>query len=100
MTNHRSVEAKAAYKISKALALVIGWDKAKIFHFGVMCREHGKHWHDFDYRDWAVIGPIAHYYNCFPTMRNMLWYVKTTKAVTTAYTPQEAIALAVIRSMK
>ena len=90
-------------EISKALALAIGYqhkhlnsgtEQQWVLHNNVMrC---------FDYRDWNVIAPIAEKFDAFPihdtdtTWFASLpgWYGKR------ADTPQKAIALAVIGSVK
>jgi hypothetical protein len=54
---------------------------------------------NFDYRDWRVIGPIAEKYGCFPTKLITApgWCAKVRSGrAKFAYTPQKAIALAVI----
>ena len=103
-------------EISKALALAIGW-KPEQMHTHI----YGTGWavsvirHDdecvlriFDYRDWAVAGPIAEKFDCFP-MRSADKVIQEddsftfdieTGASSSADTPQKAIALAVIGSKK
>jgi len=57
-------------EINKALAQAIGWECLFISGNGdLMVRTLDKspwEWRVFDYRDWAVIGPIAERYNLFP----------------------------------
>lgn len=57
----------------------------------------------FDYRDWAVIGPIAERYKCYPSWLDVhgLW-ASTIRPNKTEFgvTPQKAIALAVIGAKK
>ena len=99
-------------EINKALALAIGWPKKRVSDYMtddfVLITE----WPEvgfvrrFDYRDWAVIGPIAEKYNAFPLhyQRQGGWISIATvgDAVNEAMsdTPQKAIALAVIGAKK
>lgn len=96
-------------EISKALALAIGWKENQIRN-GVgangrpLIQASPVHFaRPFDYRDWAVAGPIAAKYDCFPSQG--IWgewhssYHQRAGAVQ-ADTPQKAIALAVIESTK
>jgi hypothetical protein len=89
-------------EISRALALAIGWSNVTSGYSGVyvherrpviMCRR-------FDYRDWAVAGPIAERYDCFPQSTGATeWYSYVPgKGRALADTPQKAIALAVINA--
>jgi hypothetical protein len=60
--------------ISRRLAIAIGWPKHKIYDEGdgSFCSINTsdmppiKVWRDFDYRDPAVIWPIAERFDCFP----------------------------------
>ena len=96
-------------EISKALALAIGWPADVIFYnatgnyIEIVTDSPDFSAEDrvFDYRDWAVIGPIAERYNFFPYAlkdngkRTGKWNVITHQD-NIADTPQKAIALAVI----
>ena len=83
-------------EISEALALAIGW-KVKEKH-GNCYVHYGKAlWRYFDYRDWAVIGPIAEKFDAFPCKATAPsageWFAAPDVY---ADIPQKAIALAVI----
>lgn len=93
-------------EISKALALAIGWpaeditdnfDPPQVFTPLVG-------WRTFDYRDWNVIGPIAARYDCFPLIATGTlgrWWSRINGGVNHyADTPQKAIAMAVIGTVK
>ena len=92
-------------EISKALALAIGWKPSQMMDYGYvlwvdydngLCRE-------LDYRDPAVIWPIAVKYNCFSYKTNTGEWNAISPANwedNTADTPEKAVALAVIRSVK
>ena len=94
-------------EISKALALAIGWERVEITT-GHLCegvqawvrqRHYDSAWRVFDYRDWAVIGPIAERYDAFPKKLASMegwWADVFGKDARFADTPQKAIALAVI----
>ena len=113
-------------EISKSLALAIGhrvFNSAAVKDCWVWW--HGV-WRIFDYRDWSVIGPIAEKYSAFPSSIStgnfrkakaqgytdvrdwevLMYDYRNGKEVsgawklTTAETPQKAIALAVIGAMK
>ena len=94
-------------EISKQLALAIGWSRdCMALQTGVVRCYYPKQmaydssWRVFDYRDWAVIGPIAEKYDCFPfLLRDGNWKVFNTKQEMYGYenTPQKAIALAIIQ---
>jgi hypothetical protein len=98
-------------EISKALALAIGYAFEDVYYHGPLdialrdkCVIHVKHdskWRIFDYRDWAVIGPIAAQYECFPA-KSAAFGWKSTIGFHREYadTPQRAIALAVIGAKK
>ena len=85
-------------EISRALALAIGWPESEMWNradFMVRTRRYSgyDYWRVFDYRDPAVIWPIAERYNAFPRRwRDGLW----VSINTTAHTAAEAVALAVI----
>lgn len=101
-------------EISKALALAIGWTDNRVsedgcpdpdialFGFGrTPYLDEVKVWFDekwrtLDYRDPAVIWPIAKQYNCFPALSldGRSWYVG--RFGPSAGTPEKAVALAVI----
>lgn len=105
-------------EISKALALAIGWTEDRVVLgysdpdiliqddkvFVWFCRA----WAPFDYRDPAVIWPIAERYNCFPfrqcarsgrfTGQWVAWYEQRTDGL--ADTASKAVALAVIGGAK
>jgi hypothetical protein len=95
-------------EISKALALSIGWPvvfsdgKTAYVDTGIT----GPNL-PFDYRDWAVIGPIAEKFDCFPYKTTATQWVTTLGDTSRkpwpfygADTPQKAIALAVIGAKK
>jgi hypothetical protein len=58
--------------ISSRLALAIGWPEHRLYsdgnevHVNVSDMPPIHLWNDFDYRDPAVIWPIAERFNCFP----------------------------------
>ena len=97
-------------EISKALALAIGWPANRMQH---MTDSRGIS-HiccltvpnciplSFDYRDWAVIGPIAEKYNSFPSKpyKGSSWRAPCGHNWVFGDTPQKAIALAVIGGVK
>lgn len=96
-------------EISRWLALAIGWEVLPVEHRdeGVMVVDHvnqvGRY---FDYRDPAVIWPIAERYNCFPqaTLFDSSWYAITQDGwdmgldQSLADTAAKAVALAVIKA--
>lgn len=95
-------------EISAALALAIGWTEDRIdagkYFDSERCAvclikkeyPHEGAWKFFDYRDWNVIGPIAERYDCFPRKSALgYWHIPGTLEV--YKTPQEAVAMAVIR---
>lgn len=100
-------------EISRALAIAIGWEpeQMRVFDDDMLCviRRSGS-LREFDYRDWNVIGPIAEKYSAFPQQypytpgRIGMWQahaiVNGVYATKLAYTPQKAIALAVIEGAK
>lgn len=93
-------------EISSSLALAIGWTHDRMFtraaNGAVMVRNAGNWWKVFDYRDPAVIWPIAEQFDCFPRLLSEAagWFARVTgsrygeRGVTAA----QAVALAVIRS--
>lgn len=92
-------------EISKALALAIGWKVKDISYVG----QHLIVWNDdnlfskeFDYRDWAVIGPIAERYKCFPFKDPWYKWIAGVGGYPKVFadTPQKTIALAVIGAKK
>lgn len=92
-------------EISKALALAIGWHKSQVhwFTYGVYIqRQENGCWvvDEFDYRDWAVAGPIAEKFDCFPKKINGMWEVPHSGEIYRADTPQRTIALAVIQGVR
>jgi hypothetical protein len=94
-------------EISKALALAIGWTPGRMFvvegKLRIPRNEKQWSWQVFDYRDWNIAGPIAEKYNCFPTKLEALelWGSNIgNKRAEFGYTPQSAIALAVIGAKK
>lgn len=88
-------------EISKQLALAIGWKESKLKVTDAVFAWCG-HWRVFDYRDWNVIGPIAERYECFPQVVGDDSVGKAWRCdwADGAYTPQKAIALAVIGAAK
>ena len=98
-------------EISKALALVIGWpaDAVVIFAYETQVRTYKNPldparctWRVFDYTDWNVIGPIAEKFDCFPFKTGNEWWaaIGNSEIAAREDTPQKAIALAVIGSVK
>ena len=98
-------------EISRRLALAIGWrddqnDPDVVIEFD--CKDFGQtakckvwfdaSWREFDYRDPAVIWPIAERFNCFPmaSLRGWCSYFDCTDI--TADTAAKAVALAVIKA--
>ena len=97
-------------EINKRLALAIGWKQHQIqdaaFNGSILiCVEvatlsSDAWWCRFDYRDPAVIWPIAERYNCFPLKSGAGWWASTETASSTEHTAAKAVALAVIGSAK
>ena len=112
-------------EISKALALAIGWTEDRrdengcldpdvitegaLFgqEDGVFVWVDGSMWKRFDYRDPAVIWPIAERYNVFPyALRDRSgkftgqWNVLVGGLESTADTPAKAVAMMVIQKAK
>jgi hypothetical protein len=95
-------------EIDKALALAIGWEPEDIFAY-CDCLEVSDpvqlEVREFSHKDWATIGPIAERYDCFPfQIRSKAdfgkWNVISGENDIMAASPQRAIALAVIGSVK
>ena len=89
-------------EISRALALAIGWPESAIIVTHEQCFIwYGRDGRGFDYRDPAVIWPIAEKFDCFPT--KAAWggggcaSVDETIPRVFANTAAKALALAVIR---
>lgn len=92
-------------EISKALALAIGWESYTDIDTCYVVDHANQCDRVFDYLDWAIIGPIAERYDCFPMKAIGGWYSSNWfegKEVVQMYadTPQKAIALAVIQGAK
>ena len=99
-------------EISKALALAIGWAPEQVFFYpatgqvDIVVEDEAENieWAQiFDYRDWAVIGPIAERFDAFPKKLASMegwWADVFGKDARFADTPQKAIALAVIGAKK
>ena len=91
-------------EISKQLALAIGWPKVYESPIAVWVSEdtYDVDSRPFDYRDWAVAGPIAEKFDCFPqsTGANTGYAYVPGKGRANAEAPQRAIALAVIAGAK
>ena len=90
-------------EISKALALAIGWkrtltsSKADICYVQIVKNE----WRAFDYRDPAVIWPIAKKFDLFPCqVFDDKWVVDWNISDSSFDTPEKAVAMAVIDSME
>jgi len=96
-------------EISRALALAIGWEPRRIFvtsdgRCGINRPQRiGSPYSDavyFDYRDPAIIWPIAERYDCFPIHEGLSFraFVNVRRArLAWGDTPAKAVALAVIR---
>lgn len=90
-------------KISMELALAIGWPLADVIAGTVVVFD--GYWRKFDYRDPAVIWPIAERYKCFPqaNLFDSGWHAITQNDwdegldQSAADTAEKAVALAVIR---
>jgi len=98
-------------EISRALALAIGWKMVNVLpdkstpHLMQCWLWIGHAWRVFDYRDPAVIWPIAERYDCFPDkitggLNEGKWISFGQKNFATAETPSKASALAVIGNNK
>ena len=86
-------------EINIALAKAIGWtekdiDRTYIFPSGKIFCNHCV----FDYRDPAVIWPIAAHFRCFPFFRlgHGNWVSYHANNLSVAGAPEKAVALAVI----
>jgi len=94
-------------EISKALAIAIGWTPSKMNSDtkSLWILESGR-LRKFDYRDPMIIWPIAERYNAFPRRTSESWMAlhrKLSPGVSHpyyAYTPEKAVALAVIAAKK
>lgn len=93
-------------EISRRLALAIGWP-AKSVSFSIlsgacMVNYADRLWRQFDYRDPAIIWPIAERFDCFPYRVSgpLTWYTKAPFANIGEYadTAAKAVALAVIKA--
>jgi hypothetical protein len=85
------------YEVSQRLALAIGWPQVLVFRHGVCVREQlFQDYKLFDYRDPAVIWPIAEWF-IFPVKCNARWrcWLDATHSVV-ADTAPLAVALAVV----
>lgn len=92
-------------EISRRLALAIGYSNRDVYRKAVVWhhtgpKNSGYGWYVFDYRDPAVIWPIAERYGLFPGLLNGVWEVwdHETLALTSADTAAKAVALAVIKA--
>lgn len=98
-------------EISRRLALAIGWNPKDVritteFGFQVAanpprsCYTSDPWWRNFDYRDPAVIWPIAERFDAFPARIGDGWdaYIPDTDKYTRSDTAAKAVALAVIKS--
>lgn len=90
-------------EISKALALAIGWPGNCVTDsYGVCYVNKGivrSYWSIFDYRDPAVIWPIAERYDAFPFRVSHQWCTNLGRGMsnnTYDYSAAKAVALAVI----
>ena len=98
-------------EISKALALAIGWKSVWTWNEEVLVDYHSKDrcridsiWRNgraFDYRDPAVIWPIAEQYDCFPVkpygdLGHQKWLAIVDGSAGYADTAAKAVAIAVI----
>lgn len=97
-------------EISKALALAIGWEKSNILP-SVIDTEYsqcwlwlGHAWKVFDYRDPAVIWPIAAKFDCFPMRISEGWLAPSPGSdIYNGYcdeSPEKAVAMLVINEGK
>lgn len=91
-------------EISKQLALAIGWTEDKMIRDGNKLRcyrgERQWGWQYFDYRDWAIIGPIAARYKMLVDFKIDCAWRNNENIGTRADTPQKAVAMAVIEGVK
>lgn len=89
-------------EISRRLALAIGWKHVKESPAWIraLVSETGNMWRAFDYRDPAVIWPIAERFNAFPVASDWggwVAYYDCTKIKCAAETAAKAVALVVIK---
>lgn len=87
-------------EISRRLALAIGWPKVTTHPDAVYVREFADQTpRPFDYRDPAVIWPIAERYNLFPEKIGNEWwsFLPNSDDYTHSDTAAKAVALAVIK---
>lgn len=93
-------------EISRRLALAIGWPEEAFYKGGdgsfvalALLHSSGCSWKDFDYRDPAVIWPIAERFKCFPEYAGGEWWSGSQFGPdATADTAAKAVALAVIKA--
>lgn len=96
-------------EINKALALAIGYlpEHVKVVDDVILVQRALRGnplysgLHNFDYKDWQTIGPIAEWFDCFPFQPfkpPAKWAVFALNDYVWVYadTPQKAIAMAVI----
>ena len=94
-------------EISKALALAIGWSANYVALDEGVCyvrrwpkaRINGMQWNRFDFRDPAVIWPIAVKYNMFPEL-DLVGFWSADGWKTEHPTPEMSVAVAVIEQLK
>lgn len=96
-------------EISRRLALAIGWTAEQMEESangnGVLLPgSGGEMWRTFDYRDPAVIWPIAERFDCFPSKvacgDTTGWLVIPGVVYDMQPTAAKAVALAVIKAME
>lgn len=96
-------------EISRRLALAIGWEERSVQHFNPPHDNRiviwtGDNFRIFDYRDPAVIWPIAERFDCFPVQANHYkgrgWIVLPGTIDDVQETAAKAVALAVIKAKK
>lgn len=92
-------------EISRRLALAIGWKEEQMeasLRDGCVLLPGGvfEMWRNFDYRDPAVIWPIAERFDAFPAKIGDGWdvYYPDTDEYTRSETAAKAVALAVIKA--
>lgn len=95
-------------EISRQLAIAIGWPESSLYNEGdgsfcainISEQPFIERWRDFDYRDPAVIWPIAERYDAFPAVIGVEWdvYIPATQTFVRAGTAARAVALAVIKA--
>lgn len=103
-------------EINRRLALAIGWDEKQI-EASAVCDsvilpspDHGENYRVFDYRDPAVIWPIAERFDCFPSKTHWddparswsVFFDDSCESGRTEYVEAEnaakAVALAIIKA--